>query len=203
MLNWSFPREDLELKEIAYQIALSIRDEVLDLEAAGISIIQIDEAALREKLPIRKKEWNDYLNWAIRAFRLTHAKVKTETQIHTHMCYSEFSDIIKEIESMDIDVISIEAARSDFSILDLFKEINFKPEVGPGIYDIHSPRVPSQKELEELIEIMIKKLDINKLWINPDCGLKTRENEEAKLSLINMVNAAKAIRMRVKSTLNN
>ncbi len=119
------------------------------------------------------------------------------------MCYSEFSDIIKEIESMDIDVISIEAARSDFSILDLFKEINFKPEVGPGIYDIHSPRVPSQKELEELIEIMIKKLDINKLWINPDCGLKTRENEEAKLSLINMVNAAKAIRMRVKSTLNN
>jgi len=199
ILNWSFPREDLELREIAYQIALAIRDEVLDLEAAGIRIIQIDEAALREKLPLRKKEWNDYLFWAIRAFRLTHAKVKTETQIHTHMCYSEFSDIIKEIESMDVDVISIEAARSDFSILDLLKENNFKPEVGPGIYDIHSPRVPSQRELEELIEIMIKKLDINKLWINPDCGLKTREDEEAKLSLINMVNAAKSIRMRVKS----
>ncbi|AEF16909.1 MULTISPECIES: 5-methyltetrahydropteroyltriglutamate--homocysteine S-methyltransferase [Thermoanaerobacterium] len=199
ILNWSFPREDLELREIAYQIALAIRDEVLDLEAAGIRIIQIDEAALREKLPLRKKEWNDYLFWAIRAFRLTHAKVKTETQIHTHMCYSEFSDIIKEIESMDVDVISIEAARSDFSILDLFKENNFKPEVGPGIYDIHSPRVPSQRELEELIEIMIRKLDINKLWINPDCGLKTREDEEAKLSLINMVNAAKSIRMRVKS----
>lgn len=199
ILNWSFPREDLQLREIAYQIGLAISEEVLDLEKIGIKIIQIDEAALREKLPLRKQDWQkDYLNWAIPAFRLTTSKVKLETQIHTHMCYSEFSDIIKEIEDMDTDVISIEAARSDFSLLDILKKNNFKTEIGPGVYDIHSPRIPSQIELEQLINTIMNKLDVNKLWINPDCGLKTRGMKETKQSLINMVNAAKAIRMYLK-----
>lgn len=199
ILNWSFPREDLSLKEIAYQIGLAIGEEVLDLEKAGVKIIQIDEAALREKLPLRKEHWKkDYLDWAIPAFRLTASKVKPETQIHTHMCYSEFSDIIRDIQDMDVDAISIEAARSDFSILDFLKKNNFRPEVGPGIYDIHSPRVPSEEELEKLINIMISKLDVKKLWINPDCGLKTRGIEETKQSLINMIKATKAVREKLK-----
>lgn len=199
ILNWSFPREDLSLREIAYQIGFAISEEVLDLEKAGIKIIQIDEAALREKLPIRKEDWKkEYLDWAIPAFRLTAAKVKPETQIHTHMCYSEFSDIIKEIQDMDVDAITIEAARSDFSLLDFLKENNFKPEIGPGVYDIHSPRVPSEQELEKLINTMMDKLDVNKLWINPDCGLKTRGMEETKLSLINMIKATKTIRGHLK-----
>lgn len=198
ILNWSFPREDLGLKEIAYQIGLAIGDEVLDLEKEGIKIIQIDEAALREKLPLRKADWHKkYLDWAIPAFRLTNSKVKKETQIQTHMCYSEFKDIIKSIEAMDADVILIEAARSDFSILDFLRESKFKLEVGPGIYDIHSPRIPTQKELEQLIKILITKLETDKLWINPDCGLKTRGVMEAEQSIINMVNAAKAIRKQI------
>lgn len=200
ILNWSFPREDLELKDIAYQIGLAIGEEVLDLEAAGIKIIQIDEAALREKLPLRKEDWKEeYLDWAIPAFRLTNSKVKIDTQIHTHMCYSEFSDIVKEIDAMDADVISIEAARSDFSLLDFLRKNNFKMEIGPGVYDIHSPRVPNESEIEELIKIMMYKLDINKLWINPDCGLKTRGMEETKPSLINMVKAAKAVRKSIEN----
>ena len=195
ILNWSFPREDLELENIAYQIGLAIGDEVLDLEANGVKIIQIDEAALREKLPLRKVEWHkEYLDWAIKAFRLTNSKVKAETSIHTHMCYSEFGDIINEINDMDADVISIEAARSDFSLLDFFRESNFKLEIGPGVYDIHSPRVPSVSEIEELIKIIISKLDVNKIWINPDCGLKTRGIRETKESLKNMVQATKNIR---------
>lgn len=199
ILNWSFPREDLSLRDIAYQIGLAIGEEVLDLEKAGIKIIQIDEAALKEKFPLRKEEWQkDYLDWAIPSFRLTASKVKPETQIHTHMCYSEFSDIIKVIEDMDIDAITIEAARSDFSLLDFLKENNFRPEIGPGVYDIHSPRVPSEEELEKLITIMMDKLDVNKLWINPDCGLKTRGMEETKKSLINMIKAAKTIRRNLK-----
>lgn len=199
ILNWSFPREDLSLREIAYQIGLAINEEVLDLEKAGIKIIQIDEAALREKLPIRKEDWKkEYLDWAIPAYRLTQSKVKPKTQIHTHMCYSEFSDIIKEIEDMDVDAITIEAARSDFSLLDFLKENNFIPEIGPGVYDIHSPRVPSEEELVKLINTMMDKLDVNKLWINPDCGLKTRGMEETKLSLINMIKATKTIREQLK-----
>ncbi|MFT8316524.1 MAG: 5-methyltetrahydropteroyltriglutamate--homocysteine S-methyltransferase [Clostridium sp.] len=198
ILNWSFPREDLELKQIAYQIGLAIGEEVLDLEKAGIKIIQIDEAALREKLPLRKEDWKEeYLDWAIPAFRLTNSKVKIDTQIHTHMCYSEFSDIIKEIEAMDADVISIEAARSDSSLLDFLRKNNFKLEIGPGVYDIHSPRVPAQDEIEELIKVMINKLDVKKLWVNPDCGLKTRGMKETKLSLINMVNAVKKVRKSI------
>ncbi len=195
ILNWSFPREDISLKESAFQIALAIREEVLDLESNGIKIIQIDEAALREKLPLRKKDWNsEYLDWAIPAFRLTHSGVKPTTQIHTHMCYSEFSDIIKYIDEMDADVITFEASRSDLTIIDTLKENGFKTEVGPGVYDIHSPRIPSASEIKEIILEILKKIPKEKLWINPDCGLKTREYKEVVPSLENLVSAVKEIR---------
>lgn len=195
ILNWSFPREDISLKESAYQIALAIREEVLDLEANGISIIQVDEAALREKLPLRKSDWKcDYLDWAIPAFRLVHSGVKPETQIHTHMCYSEFADIIKDIDDMDADVITFEASRSDLTILDVLKENNFRTEVGPGVYDIHSPRVPSKEEIKTALYKMLDRIPAEKLWVNPDCGLKTRGNAETIPSLENLVNAAKEIR---------
>ncbi|MCR4688260.1 MAG: 5-methyltetrahydropteroyltriglutamate--homocysteine S-methyltransferase [Saccharofermentans sp.] len=191
ILNWSFPREDISLKQSALQIALAIREEVLDLEANGISIIQVDEAALREKLPLRRADWHeDYLDWAIPAFRLVHSGLKPETQLHTHMCYSEFSDIIKEIDDMDADVITFEASRSDLTILDTLKENNFRTEVGPGVYDIHSPRIPSKEEIKDAISKMTKRVPIDKLWVNPDCGLKTRENEETVPSLRNLVAAA-------------
>ncbi len=195
ILNWSFPREDISIKESILQIALAIRDEVLDLEANGINIIQIDEAALREKLPLRKSDWySEYLDFAIPAFRLVHSKVKPETQIHTHMCYSEFTDIIPAIDAMDADVITFEASRSDLQILDSLKENNFKTEVGPGVYDIHSPRVPSVEEIVAALTKMRAKIEDNKLWVNPDCGLKTRGNEETVKSLTNLVAAAKQIR---------
>lgn len=195
ILNWSFPREDISLKECAYQIALAIRDEVLDLEKNGIKIIQIDEAALREKLPLRKADWySEYLDWAIKTFRLTHSGTKAETQIHTHMCYSEFTDIIKAIDDMDADVITFEASRSDLLLLDSLKENNFKTEVGPGVYDIHSPRVPSVDEILTVLNKMAEKINPEKLWVNPDCGLKTRGVVETKASLINMVKAAKQFR---------
>ena len=195
ILNWSFPREDISIKESILQIALAIRDEVLDLEANGINIIQIDEAALREKLPLRKSDWySEYLDFAIPAFRLVHSKVKPETQIHTHMCYSEFTDIIPAIDAMDADVITFEASRSDLQILDSLKENNFKTEVGPGVYDIHSPRVPSVEEIVAALTKMREKIEDSKLWVNPDCGLKTRGNEETVKSLTNLVAAAKQIR---------
>ena len=195
ILNWSFPREDISLRESALQIALAIREEVLDLEANGISIIQVDEAALREKLPLRRADWReDYLDWAIPAFRYVHSGVKPETQIHTHMCYSEFADIIKDIDDMDADVITFEASRSDLTILDVLKENNFRTEVGPGVYDIHSPRVPSKDEIKAAIGKMKERIPTEKLWVNPDCGLKTRGNEETVPSLKNLVNAAKEVR---------
>ena len=195
ILNWSFPREDISIKESILQIALAIRDEVLDLEANGINIIQIDEAALREKLPLRKSDWySEYLDFAIPAFRLVHSKVKPETQIHTHMCYSEFTDIIPAIDAMDADVITFEASRSDLQILDSLKENNFKTEVGPGVYDIHSPRVPSVEEIVAALTKMRSRIEDSKLWVNPDCGLKTRGDEETKKSLVNLVAAAKQIR---------
>lgn len=195
ILNWSFPREDISIKDSISQIALAIRDEVLDLEANGIKVIQIDEAALREKLPLRKTDWyKEYLDFAIPAFRLTHSGVKPETQIHTHMCYSEFTDIIPAIDDMDADVITFEASRSDLLILDSFRENNFETEVGPGVYDIHSPRVPSVEEITNVLKIMLTKIDSDKLWVNPDCGLKTRGMKESDASLRNMVAAAKKIR---------
>ena len=175
ILNWSFPREDISVKESTYQLALAIRDEVLDLEANGIHIIQIDEAALREKLPLRKSDWYcEYLDWAIPAFRLVHSKVKPESQILSLMSYSEFTDIIPAIDDMDADVITFEASRSDLLILDSLKENHFKTEVGPGVYDIHSPRVPSVEEIKTALNKMLDKIEIEKLWVNPDCGLKTR-----------------------------
>lgn len=195
ILNWSFPREDITLKECAYQIGLAIREEVLDLEANGIRIIQVDEAALREKLPLRKSDWkSDYLEWAIPAFRLVHSGTKPETQIHTHMCYSEFADIIKEIDDMDADVITFEASRSDLTILDVLKASDFKTEVGPGVYDIHSPRIPSVDEIKAAIGKMLDRISSDKLWVNPDCGLKTRGIKETTASLENLVNAAKEVR---------
>ena len=195
ILNWSFPREDISIKESISQIALAIRDEVLDLEAHGIKMIQIDEAALREKLPLRKSDWYmEYLDFAIPAFRLTHSGVKAETQIHTHMCYSEFTDIIPAIDDMDADVITFEASRSDLQILDSLRENNFETEVGPGVYDIHSPRVPSVAEIVKAVNVMLAKIDRDKLWINPDCGLKTRGVPETDASLRNMVEAARQVR---------
>ncbi len=195
ILNWSFPREDISIKESTYQIALAIRDEVLDLEAHGIRIIQVDEAALREKLPLRKSDWySEYLDWAIPAFRLVHSGVKPETQIHTHMCYSEFTDIIPAIDSMDADVITFEAARSNLEILDSLKANHFQTEVGPGVYDIHSPRVPSVEEIHAALEQMLLRIEPHKLWVNPDCGLKTRGVPETKASLENLVQAAKQLR---------
>ena len=195
ILNWSFPREDISIGESISQIALAIRDEVLDLEKNGIQIIQIDEAALREKLPLRKSDWNkEYLDFAIPAFRLTHSGVQPQTQIHTHMCYSEFTDIIPAIDQMDADVITFEASRSDLQILDSLKENHIETEVGPSVYDIHSPRVPSIEEIVIPLNIMICKMGKEKLWINPDCGLKTRGVSETESSLINMVKAAEIIR---------
>lgn len=195
ILNWSFPREDISLKESALQIAQAIREEVLDLEANGISIIQVDEAALREKLPLRKADWReDYLDWAIPAFRYVHSGVKEDTQIHTHMCYSEFADIIRDIDDMDADVITFEASRSDLTILDVLKENDFRTEVGPGVYDIHSPRVPSKDEIKAAIVKMCSRIAPDKLWVNPDCGLKTRGTEETVPSLKNLVAAAKEAR---------
>ena len=195
ILNWSFPREDISLKESAYQIALAIREEVLDLEKAGIRIIQIDEAALKEKLPLRKADWNsEYLDWAIPAFNLVHSGCKPQTQIHTHMCYSEFIPIIKNIDDMDADVITFEASRSNLEILKALKDNNFRTEVGPGVYDIHSPRVPSVEEIVNAVEKMKTFIPQSKLWINPDCGLKTRGETETLASLKNLVSAAKQVR---------
>ncbi|MCR5515118.1 MAG: 5-methyltetrahydropteroyltriglutamate--homocysteine S-methyltransferase [Lachnospira sp.] len=195
ILNWSFPREDITKEEMTNQLALAIRDEVLDLEAAGLKIIQIDEAALREKLPLRKSDWySEYLDWAIKSFRLVTSGVKPETQIHTHMCYSEFNDIIPAIDAMDADVISFEASRSDLVILDALRKNNFKTAVGPGVYDIHSPRVPSTDEIFNALKKMLSKLDSKKLWVNPDCGLKTRGEKETVESLRNLVAAAKLLR---------
>lgn len=195
ILNWSFPREDIPIKQSILQLALALRDEVLDLEKNGIKIIQIDEAALREKLPLRKSDWySEYLDFAIPSFRLVHSGVKATTQIHTHMCYSEFTDIIPAIDDMDADVISFEASRSDLLILDSLKKNNFKTEVGPGVYDIHSPRIPSKEEIKVVLEKILKKVAPEKLWINPDCGLKTRQDKEVKPSLKNLVDAAKELR---------
>lgn len=200
ILNWSWPREDISHQRQTEQLALAIRDEVLDLEAAGIRVIQIDEAALREKLPLRRSDWHSrYLDWAIPAFRLVHSAVQPGTQIHTHMCYSEFNDIIKDIDAMDADVISFEASRSDLTVLDAIQEAHFETEAGPGVYDIHSPRIPSQEEIVDRIHAILNKLDAKKVWINPDCGLKTRANAETWPSLEHMVAAAHQVREELSS----
>jgi 5-methyltetrahydropteroyltriglutamate--homocysteine methyltransferase len=199
ILQWSFVRDDQPRRDTCRQIALAIRDEVLDLERAGVKMIQIDEAALREGLPIRKAEWQDYLAWAVDAFRLTAGGVKPQTQIHTHMCYSDFNDIIAAVAAMDADVISIETSRSAMKLLDAFAHFSYPNDIGPGVYDIHSPRVPSQGEMEALLEKALRALKPQQLWVNPDCGLKTRGWAEVKPALVAMVAAAKAVRSRLES----
>jgi len=194
ILNWSFVRDDLPLQTICNQIALAIRDEVLDLEQAGIDIIQIDEAALREKLPLHRSKWKEYLDWAIQAFRITANGVNDKTQIHTHMCYSEFNDIIASIADMDADVITIETSRSDMELLDVFEEFNYPNAIGPGVYDIHSPNIPTSTEMITLMEKAAQRISTEQLWVNPDCGLKTRQWQEVRPALTNMVEAAKQLR---------
>ena len=194
ILQWSFVRNDQPRAETAKQLALAIRDEVKDLEAAGIRVIQIDEPALREGLPLRRADWARYLDWAVNAFRLATAGVRDATQIHTHMCYSEFNDVLRTIEQMDADVISIENARSGSELLQGFEQYKYPNEIGPGVYDIHSPRVPSTGEIAAALKSMKKVLDDRQIWVNPDCGLKTRGWEETLPSLRNMVAAAKAMR---------
>jgi 5-methyltetrahydropteroyltriglutamate--homocysteine methyltransferase len=194
ILNWSFVRDDIPRSEACRQIALAIRDEVADLEAAGAGMIQIDEAALREGLPLRKSEWTAYLDWAVEAFRLCSSGVQDETQIHTHMCYSEFNDIIDAIGAMDADVISIETSRSKMELLDAFRDYRYPNEIGPGVYDIHSPRVPDIEEMTSLLKLARKRLSDTQIWINPDCGLKTRKWEEVRPALANMVAAARELR---------
>ncbi len=197
ILQWSFVRDDQPRRDTAGQIALAIRDEVRDLEAAGIRVIQIDEPALREGLPLRRAEWDAYLEWAVASFRLAAAGVHDETQIHTHMCYAEFNDILEAIARMDADVISIEASRSQMELLEGFARFHYPNQIGPGVYDIHSPRVPSQKSVETLIDYALDVLAADQLWINPDCGLKTRNWDEVRPSLTHMVAAAERQRSRV------
>jgi 5-methyltetrahydropteroyltriglutamate--homocysteine methyltransferase len=195
ILNWSFVRDDVPRRLACRQIALAIRDEVDDLEKAGTSMIQIDEAALREGMPLRRADGQAYLDWAVGAFRLCSAGVADTTQIHTHMCYAEFNDIIDAITAMDADVISIETSRSKMELLDAFKNYKYPNEIGPGVYDIHSPRVPAVDEMTGLLRLARQSLSDAQLWINPDCGLKTRKWEEVRPALINMVAAARQLRL--------
>ena len=199
ILQWSFVRNDQSRSETCTQIALAIRDEVVDLEKAGIKIIQIDEPAIREGLPLRKEEWANYLDWAIKAFRISASGVKDDTQIHTHMCYSEFNDIIQNIADMDADVITIECSRSQMELLDVFADFKYPNEIGPGVYDIHSPRVPSRNEMVQLLKKASAVVPVEQLWVNPDCGLKTRHWDETKKALIEMVAAAQQMRVAVEN----
>jgi 5-methyltetrahydropteroyltriglutamate--homocysteine methyltransferase len=194
ILEWSFVRDDQCRAETARQIALAIRDEVHDLEAAGISVIQVDEPALGEGLPLRRADWAEYLRWSVDAFRLATADVADRTQIHTHMCYCEFNDIIEAIAELDADVISIESSRSEMELLEAFRTFKYPNEVGPGVYDIHSPRAPSVEEMSCLLEKALQVLPRQQVWVNPDCGLKTRGWPEVEKSLTNMVTAARAVR---------
>jgi 5-methyltetrahydropteroyltriglutamate--homocysteine methyltransferase len=203
ILQWSFVRDDQPRSETAYQIALALRDEVQDLEAAGIGIIQIDEPALREGLPLRRADWATYLDWAVNAFRLTTSGVKDETQVHTHMCYCEFNDIMAAIAALDADVISIEASRSNMELLQAFGDFRYPNEIGPGVWDIHSPRIPSVNELQQLIQAAAKVIPVERLWVNPDCGLKTRPWAEVIPALTNLVAAATAARESLSSCSQN
>ena len=194
ILNWSFVRDDQPRKDSCLQLALAIREEVQDLEKAGVNIIQIDEAALREGLPLRQSDWEGYLDWAINSFRIAANGVQDTTQIHTHMCYSEFNDIIKAIARMDADVITIETSRSDMELLDAFKDFEYPNDIGPGVYDIHSPNVPGQQQIIKLMKLAAERIPAERLWVNPDCGLKTRKWEEVTPALEAMVAAAQALR---------
>ncbi len=197
ILQWSFVRDDQPRRDTCWQIALAIRDEVADLESAGIAVIQVDEPALREGLPLRRAEWASYLDWAVDAFRLAASGVRDETQVHTHMCYCEFNDIIDSIAAMDADVISIETSRSQMELLGVFGEFRYPNEIGPGVYDIHSPQVPRREDVEHLLGKALAVLSPEQLWVNPDCGLKTRRWEEVKPALATLVEAARAVRRRL------
>ncbi|WP_404928089.1 5-methyltetrahydropteroyltriglutamate--homocysteine S-methyltransferase [Mesorhizobium sp. ORM16] len=199
ILNWSFVRDDVPRAEACCQIALAIRDEVADLERAGARVIQIDEAAFREGLPLRKSDWKHYLGWAVECFRIASTGVEDATQVHTHMCYSEFNEIIDSIAELDADVISIETSRSKMELLDAFTKSKYPNEIGPGVYDIHSPRVPEVGEILHLAQLARERLSDSQLWVNPDCGLKTRKWEEVRPALINMVAAARALREKVQA----
>lgn len=194
LLMWSFPREDVSRQVQAQQLALAIRDEVVDLENAGIKIVQIDEAAFREGLPLRRAQWTEYLDWAVEAFRLCASGVRDETQIHTHMCYSEFNEVIASIAAMDADVITVETSRSNMELLEAFKAFDYPNDIGPGVYDIHSPRVPDTAEMVTLMSKAVQCIPAERLWVNPDCGLKTRAWPETEAALVNMVAAARQLR---------
>ena len=194
MLQWSFVRDDQPRSETSEQLALAIRDEVADLEAEEIRIIQVDEPAIREGLPLRKERWKEYLEWAVYSFRLSTSAVRDETQIQTHMCYSDFGDIMKQISEMDADVLLIEAARSRMELLHDWERSGYAQNIGPGVYDIHSPRVPSTEEMVELLHAAARVLEPEQIWVNPDCGLKTRAWPETEAALRNMVQAAKQLR---------
>ncbi|MGO3842012.1 MAG: 5-methyltetrahydropteroyltriglutamate--homocysteine S-methyltransferase, partial [Alcaligenes pakistanensis] len=194
ILNWSFVRDDQPRSASCLQLALAIREEVLDLEKAGVHVIQIDEAALREGLPLRKSQWKSYLDWAVESFRITANGVGDETQIHTHMCYSEFNDIIASIAGMDADVITIETSRSDMELLEAFENFQYPNEIGPGVYDIHSPNIPTEQHIVDLMKKAAERVPAERLWVNPDCGLKTRQWAEVIPALTNMVAAAKVLR---------
>ncbi|VWC21430.1 5-methyltetrahydropteroyltriglutamate--homocysteine S-methyltransferase [Burkholderia lata] len=198
ILNWSFVRDDQPRSVSCYQLALAIREEVLDLEKAGVRVIQIDEAALREGLPLRRAQWGEYLKWAVESFRITANGVQDDTQIHTHMCYSEFNDIIASIADMDADVITIETSRSDMELLDAFDNFKYPNEIGPGVYDIHSPNIPTQEHIVGLMKKAAERIPAERLWVNPDCGLKTRQWAEVIPALTNMVAAAKTLRNQVQ-----
>ena len=197
MLNWSFVRDDLEREKVYKQMALAIADEVADLQEAGIKIIQVDEAAFKEGYPLRQENRAEYERVAVESFKIATAPAKPQTQIHTHMCYSDFNDIMPTIDAMDAEVISIETARNGNRLLEAFKNYDYQKEVGAGVYDIHSPRVPSKEELIKEIENRLQVLPAKQLWINPDCGLKTRKWEEVIPSLKNMVEATKDVRSRI------
>ncbi|WP_341654880.1 5-methyltetrahydropteroyltriglutamate--homocysteine S-methyltransferase [Blattabacterium cuenoti] len=203
ILQWSFVRDDQPISHTAYQIAWAIREEVLSLEKSGIQIIQIDEPAIREGLPLKKKDWKSYFDWSIKAFRLSSSGVKDETQIHTHMCYSEFNDIFEHIADLDADVITMETSKSKMELLEAFSVFSYPNEIGPGVYDIHSPRIPTVKEILDLIEKASKKISIKNIWINPDCGLKTRKWKEVLMSLHNMTIAAKMARSKYSKNEND
>ncbi|MGH8562128.1 MAG: 5-methyltetrahydropteroyltriglutamate--homocysteine S-methyltransferase, partial [Nevskiales bacterium] len=194
ILQWSFVRDDQPRADSCRQIALALRDEVLDLEAAGIRLIQIDEPALREGLPLRHAQWPDYLEWAVECFRLTAGGVRDQTQIHTHMCYAEFNDIIESVAALDADVITIETSRSQMELLEAFRDFAYPNEIGPGVYDIHSPHVPNTEDMLRLLHKARAHIPAERLWVNPDCGLKTRGWPEVQAALHNMVEAARRLR---------
>jgi 5-methyltetrahydropteroyltriglutamate--homocysteine methyltransferase len=197
ILHWSFVREDLPKETIAYQLGLAIRDEVADLQQAGIRIIQIDEPAFREGLPLKQSDWKTYLDWAVAAFRLSASVARDDTQIHTHMCYSEFNDTIEAIAAMDADVITIETSRSHMALLDVFEAFDYPNEIGPGVYDIHSPNIPTVAEMVALMQQAAQRIPLRQLWVNPDCGLKTRRWDEVEPALRHMVAAARELRRQL------